>query len=88
MNTTFHFVKLYTHFQTTPDGRPKVIDILDATGSGDVDTSKVVEIKDGNLAGLTGRSLKVTLTDLLKYLSDSLHISTAFENNRIDLSVI
>jgi len=43
--------------QTTIDGRPKVIDIVDATGSGDVDTSKVVKPQDGKLTGLSGRTL-------------------------------
>ena len=27
--------------QTTTDGRPKIIDVVDCSGSGDVDTSKV-----------------------------------------------
>lgn len=43
--------------QTTPDGRPKVIDIVDATGSGDVDMSKVVTPEDGKVTGLSGRVL-------------------------------
>ena len=43
--------------QTTIDGRPKVIDIVDATGSGDVDTSKVVKPEDGKVTGLSGRTL-------------------------------
>ena len=54
--------------QTTPDGRPKVIDIVDATGSGDVDMSKVVTPEDGQVTGLSGRVL--TLDPKWK-LSDS-----------------
>ncbi|KAK1942457.1 Tripeptidyl-peptidase 2 [Phytophthora citrophthora] len=43
--------------QTTPDGRPKVIDIVDATGAGDVDTSSVIEAKGGKLTLANGRVL-------------------------------
>lgn len=44
----------------TSDGQPKLIDMYDATGSGDVDTSAVVEPDaDGCITGLTGRKLKV-----------------------------
>ncbi|MBI1313495.1 S8 family serine peptidase [bacterium] len=43
--------------QTTIDGRPKVVDIVDATGSGDVDTSKVVKPEDSKVTGLSGRTL-------------------------------
>jgi tripeptidyl-peptidase-2 len=45
--------------QTTPDGRPKILDLVDGSGSGDVDTSTVVEAVEGRLAGLSGRSLRV-----------------------------
>lgn len=48
-------------FQETPDGRRKIIDLIDASGSGDVDTSTVCEVTDGCLKGLTGRKLKVCL---------------------------
>ncbi|XP_043246717.1 tripeptidyl-peptidase 2-like [Amphibalanus amphitrite] len=45
--------------QRTSDGRPKVVDLIDATGAGDVDTTHVAELRDGVLNGLSGRRLKV-----------------------------
>ena len=46
--------------QTTSDGRRKIIDIIDATGSGDVDTSHVVEANaKGIITTLTGRKLEI-----------------------------
>ena len=38
-----------------------MVDLIDATGAGDVDTSQVVELQDGALTGLSGRQLKVSL---------------------------
>ncbi|CAH0485883.1 unnamed protein product [Peronospora farinosa] len=43
--------------QTTPDNRPKIIDIVDATGAGDIDTSTVIKSIDGLLTLSNGRVL-------------------------------
>eukprot|EP00798_Chlamydomonas_sp_ICE-L_P009787 gene9786-7671_t len=46
--------------QITTDGKPKVIDVIDCTGSGDVDTSKVVSADPDNMVtGASGRMLKI-----------------------------
>ncbi|MFQ5732795.1 MAG: S8 family serine peptidase [Planctomycetaceae bacterium] len=45
--------------QTTADGRPKVVDVIDATGSGDVVLTGDRKPIGGLLKGLTGRELKV-----------------------------
>ena len=43
----------------TSDGKPKIIDRLDGSGAGDVDTSTVVTAVEGRVEGLTGRSLVI-----------------------------
>jgi tripeptidyl-peptidase-2 len=45
--------------QETSDGRPKIVDLVDGTGSGDVDTREVRKPDDEALAGLSGRTLKL-----------------------------
>ncbi|KAG6716915.1 hypothetical protein I3842_04G072100 [Carya illinoinensis] len=46
--------------QVTSDGKPKILDVLDCTGSGDVDTSKVVKADvDGCIHGASGTTLVV-----------------------------
>ncbi|MCH7725669.1 MAG: S8 family serine peptidase, partial [Planctomycetes bacterium] len=47
--------------QTTSDGKPKIVDLVDGSGSGDVDTSTVRKLdKDKKIEGLTGKKLKVS----------------------------
>ncbi|MED6182812.1 tripeptidyl-peptidase II Tpp2 [Stylosanthes scabra] len=44
--------------QVTSDGKPKILDVIDCSGSGDVDTSKVVKADaDGCICGASGASL-------------------------------
>ncbi|KAG7670442.1 hypothetical protein Ndes2437A_g04966 [Nannochloris sp. 'desiccata'] len=46
--------------QTTPNGQPKIIDVVDCTGSGDVNTSKIVTAdENGCIEGLLGNKLKL-----------------------------
>ncbi|KAL9662725.1 hypothetical protein QQ045_027559 [Rhodiola kirilowii] len=46
--------------QVTSDGKPKILDVLDCTGSGDVDTSVVVKAsEDGLIRGASGADLFV-----------------------------
>ncbi|MCH2124065.1 MAG: S8 family serine peptidase [Pirellulaceae bacterium] len=43
----------------TSDGKPKIVDMIDGTGSGDVDTSEVTVAQNNEVVGLTGRTLRL-----------------------------
>lgn len=47
-------------FQVTTEGKPKILDVIDCTGSGDLDTSATATPDaSGNLTGASGRSLRI-----------------------------
>lgn len=46
--------------QTTSDGRPKIVDLVDATGSGDVALTKTAKLENHQVKGPTGRVLKLS----------------------------
>ncbi|RYQ94046.1 hypothetical protein Ahy_B09g100248 isoform A [Arachis hypogaea] len=63
--------------QVTSDGKPKILDVLDCTGSGDVDTSKVVKADaDGCISGASGTSL--VINDSWKNPSGQWHVGYKF----------
>ncbi|KAE8721649.1 hypothetical protein F3Y22_tig00015426pilonHSYRG00056 [Hibiscus syriacus] len=53
--------------QLTSDGKPKILDVIDCTGSGDVDTSKVVKAdEDGRIRRASGyTTIKVFCSNVL-----------------------
>ena len=54
------FLQRFPYFiQVTPDGERKIIDLIDCSGSGDVDTSVTRIASDGKILGLSGRELRV-----------------------------
>ena len=46
--------------QVTSDGKPKIVDLVDGSGSGDVSTKTVRRAEKGKLTGLSGRTLDVS----------------------------
>ena len=77
----------------TPDGRRKIVDLIDASGSGDVDTSTVCEAVDGCLTGVTGRKLQVyvssviVLPSLLCFLSKWINLLIINYNNYSNVGI-
>ncbi len=57
-----HFILIFLCIQETSNGERKVLDLVDTTGSGDVDTSKVVttsELTGREVEGVSGRTLAI-----------------------------
>lgn len=62
------FLNLSPHLKTTTESKPKILDLIDATGAGNVDisTERVVD-SEKSILGLTGRKLKVNITKFCSY---------------------
>lgn len=58
---TFFYKDSLSFIQVTPDGERKIVDLIDCSGSGDVDTSVTRTANDGKILGLSGRQLRVLL---------------------------
>lgn len=54
----------------TSTGRRKIVEIVDCTGAGDVDTSVVRKLEKDYIIGLTGRKLKVPFAYLAVVVVD------------------
>ena len=62
------FLQRFPHLiQVTPDGERKIVDLIDCSGSGDVDTSVTRTASDGKILGLSGRELRVLLLQKFYY---------------------
>lgn len=57
----------------TSHGERKIIDCIDCSGAGDVDTSVVKTAVDGVVTGLTGRQLKVGHRTVLQIFFKTQH---------------
>ena len=63
-----------TGLSVTPDGKPKILDIIDCTGDGDIKTSSKVEAKVEHgvtIKGMTGRDLKLNEVRVVELLCSS-----------------
>lgn len=63
--------------QVTSDGKPKIIDMIDCSGSGDVDTSTTVEALPPAESGSPDSSAKLNIKGLT---GRTLHLNTAWPN--------
>lgn len=46
--------------QVCPDGTPKIVDVIDASGAGDVSMTTIREAIDGVIEGVAGRKLRIS----------------------------
>lgn len=66
---TFALVGFTITFQVTPDGKPKIIDFIDASGCGDVKMRTKFRLSedDRTVETLTGRQVKVSFHCILQF---------------------
>ncbi len=60
--------------QVTSEGKPKVVDLVDGSGSGDVNTSTVRKLDGDKITGLTGRDLQIPKAWQQKNKSGKYHV--------------
>ena len=72
--------------QITTDGKPKVIERIDASGAGDVDMSKIVEVSQMNSFNIAS-NVQAIKFEILVYIIMSRPFYTFFKSETWDMDV-